>query len=124
MFDKTDRIISALTAAGFSIVPAGEVEAVEAGAECMWAEKPCTCGGGPCEQVSFGENHESLLAELIGEHSGCGHGIQNESIPVKLARGDEVYVVRGELGRALIPATGPVKAFTAAPLSARPKGGA
>lgn len=24
------------------------------GAVCMWVDKPCTCGGGNCEQVDFG----------------------------------------------------------------------
>ena len=34
--------------------PASPTEAGEATANCMWTDKPCTCGGGNCEQVSFG----------------------------------------------------------------------
>jgi hypothetical protein len=46
--------------------------------------------------------HEAVTAELLVEHSGCGHGIQIEQVTAKLAPGDAVYVVRGKLGQALL----------------------
>jgi len=46
--------------------------------------------------------NEAVTAELLAEHSGCGHGVQVEQVTAKLAPGDAVYVVRGKLGQALL----------------------
>jgi hypothetical protein len=50
-----DKELAALEAA-LSTAPSGDgvPGMAEADAVCMWADKPCTCGGGDCEQVDFG----------------------------------------------------------------------
>lgn len=45
---------------------------------------------------------EAMTAELLAEHSGCGHGTQVEQVTVRLAPGDAVYVVRGKLGQSTL----------------------
>jgi hypothetical protein len=32
--------------------------------ECLWVDKPCTCGGGACEQVDFGDRDAPALSEV------------------------------------------------------------
>ncbi|QPC91473.1 hypothetical protein [Mesorhizobium sp. INR15] len=44
-----------------------EPEGSEAAAECMWTDKPCTCGGGHCEQVSFGADNPASDNSAVTE---------------------------------------------------------
>lgn len=45
---------------------------------------------------------DAVTAELLVEHSGCGHGVQVEQVTARLAPGDAVYVVRGKFGQVLL----------------------
>lgn len=64
---------------------------------------PSQTSGAEAGGVSVG-----VKAELLAEHTGCGHGVQVDMLTVRLLPGDTVLMVRGPLGRATLPVSGRV----------------